>query len=151
MIALWAIVTWGLGTACTLIPGRPPIFDELIDARMDLRLATVEAERTGRHILLVVGGNGCPSSYDWEDLFAGDSSLATSLYTNFEIVHVSVTAGNTNDSLLDGYPKHNTYPHFVVLDAKASFLHLQTSEPLMENEEYIPERVEQFLADSAPR
>jgi thioredoxin-related protein len=120
-------------------------FDPKRDAAKDIRNATVEAQKTGKRILLDVGGEWCVGCRRLDSLFAKNKDLAGLLHKEFVVVKVNYSPENKNETVLSQYPKVPGYPHLFVLDANGKLLHSQDTGQLESGKGHDPEKVRAFL------
>jgi thiol:disulfide interchange protein len=126
-------------------------FDPARDAAKDVQDAIREAERTGKRILLDVGGNWCVWCRRLDSLFQSDKGLSNFLHANFVVVKVNWSKENKNEALLSRYPKIPGYPHLFVLDSKGTLLHSQDTGQLESGKGHDPKKVMDFLKMWAPQ
>jgi thiol:disulfide interchange protein len=125
-------------------------FDPNRDAEKDIRNAVIEAGRTGRRILLDVGGDWCVWCRRLDSLLAANRDLAESLHKGFVVVKVNWSRENKNEAVLSHYPKIPGYPHLFVLDSKGKLLHSQDTGQLESGNHHDREKVLAFLKKWSP-
>ncbi|MBI5473391.1 MAG: thioredoxin family protein [Ignavibacteriae bacterium] len=126
-------------------------FDEQRDAASDIKLGVAEAARSGRRVLLDVGGEWCIWCHRLDTLFMKHADLNDLLHENFVVVKVNYSKGNKNESVLSRYPKVAGYPHIFILDSKGKLLHSQNTGDLEEGKGHSREKVFAFLKAWAPK
>jgi thiol:disulfide interchange protein len=131
-------------TAAT-VPTHALAFDPARDAAADIRTATIEAARSGKRILLDVGGNWCKWCKRLDTLFLTHAEAARCLDENFVVVKVNFSKENDNKALLSAYPKIPGYPHFFILESDGTFLHSQDTGVLEKDHGYDAEKIIAFL------
>lgn len=96
----------GIGSAQEK-PAYIPVtrFDPRRDAAKDIQNATVEAERTGKRILLDVGGDWCVWCRRLDTLFVANKDLAETLQKEYVVVKVNWSKENKNEAVLSRYPE----------------------------------------------
>jgi thiol:disulfide interchange protein len=129
----------------------PSKFDPARDAARDIQAATAEAKRTGRRVLLDVGGEWCIWCYRLDSLFASDRDLQEFRDRNFVVLKVNWSRENKNEVVLSHYPKIPGYPHLFVLDGDGKLLHSQGTGFLESGKHHDPDKVMAFLKEWAPR
>lgn len=130
---------------------RPAIFDPARDASKDIELAVAEAARTGKRVLVDVGGNWCSWCHEMERYFEAHADLRALRDRNFVTVKVNYSPENKNEAVLSRYPKIPGYPHLFVLDAKGALLHSQNTAELEDGKKsYDLEKYTAFLQTWAP-
>jgi len=125
-------------------------YDPSRDAAKDIDAAVVEAQKTGRHILLVVGGDWCSWCHTLDNYFKSNPELTELRDRNYITVKVNWSLENTNEKALSRYPAINTYPYFFVLDKDGKFLWGQRTGLLEEGSSYNLQKVTAFLMKWTP-
>ena len=121
-------------------------YDPNRDAAADIDAAVAEARRSGRHVLIEVGGKWCGWCHRLDDYLKRNRKLAALLERNFVMVKVNYSPENENEEVLSGYPEVAGYPHFFVLDGQGKLLHSQDTAELEKGKSYHARRV-QALSD----
>jgi thiol:disulfide interchange protein len=124
-------------------------YDPARNAEIDIKLAVVEAKRSGRRILLEVGGEWCVWCRRLDTLFLKNQPLTLFRDMHFVMVKVNWSKENKNESALSKYPAIPGYPHLFVLDAYGQLLHSQSTGDLEQGEGHDPAKVRAFLRDWA--
>jgi thioredoxin-related protein len=130
-------------------PSKGP-FDPGQDAAKDLAKAKVLARKTGRRILMDVGGNWCPWCVRLHGFWEEHADLKALRDKHFVFVMVNFSPENKNEKLLSRYPRIPGYPHFFVLDAKGKLVQSQDTSALEEGKGYSPDKVREFLTAWKP-
>ena len=125
-------------------------FDPARDAEKDLRDAIALAERSGRRVLMDVGGQWCVWCRRLDTLFVADARLRAFRDSNYVTLKVNWSPENKNVALLSRYPRIPGYPHFFVLERDGTFLHSQDSGELEKGKGHDTEKVMAFLKAWAP-
>jgi len=125
-------------------------FDPGRDADRDIREAVAEAGRSGRRVLLDVGGTWCVWCRRLDTLFVTRTDIAEFRDRNFVTVKVNYSKENKNEKVLSRYPKIPGYPHLFVLEADGRLLHSQDTGELEGGKGHDPEKVLAFLKEWAP-
>jgi thioredoxin-related protein len=125
-------------------------YDPGRDADKDIKDAIVEAQRTGKRILLEVGGDWCHWCHIMDDYFDKNPKLAASRDSNFITVKINYSPQNENEKTLAKYPKIPGYPHLFVLDTNGMLLHSQFTGDLEEGQSYNLKKFTEFLSKWAP-
>jgi len=120
-------------------------FDPSRDAAEDIRLAVAEAQRSGRRVLLDVGGNWCKWCTYLDAFFEADTEAARQLHAGFVVVKVNFSKENDNKDVLANYTKIPGYPHFFVLESDGTFLHSQDTGALEEGKGYDRKKIIAFI------
>ncbi len=129
---------------------RPPSspagpFDPTRDAASDLSAAIAEASRTGKRVLVDVGGNWCSWCLRMERFVEAHPDLAALRDKYFVTVKVNYSAENTNRALLSKYPAIPGYPHLFVLDGSGRLLQSQDTSALEDGKTYSLQKFPAFL------
>jgi thiol:disulfide interchange protein len=120
-------------------------FDPARDSAKDLEAAKAEARRSGRRILLDVGGNWCPWCRKLHAFWDAQASVKDLRDKGFVFVLVNYSKENKNEAFLGRFPKVPGYPHFFVLDADGTLLHSQDTSVLEEGPGYSAGKIAAFL------
>jgi len=144
---------FALLTLCPTARGYEPVqvYDHARDAAQDVANAVVEAKRTGRHVLVEVGGKWCIWCRYLDEFFAGHAKINELLDRSFILVKVNFSEENKNEELLSSYPKIPGYPHFFVLDGEGKLTRSQGTAELEEGKSYSPAAMKSFLTSYGPR
>jgi thiol:disulfide interchange protein len=130
---------------------RPAIFDAARDAAKDLQDGISEAARTGKRVLVDVGGNWCGWCHEMERFIEAHPELKALRDKNFVTVKVNYSPENQNVALLSKYPTIKGYPHLFVLDKDGSLLHSEDTSLLEDGKSsYVLEKFTAFLSEWAP-
>jgi thiol:disulfide interchange protein len=111
-------------------------YDEGRDPAADLAEAVERAQREGKRILLVVGGEWCGWCKLLEEFIRNTPEVHTAMDASFLIVKVNWSRGNRNEAFLGQLPTIRGYPHIFVLEMDGSFLHSQNTGELEEGRSY---------------
>jgi thioredoxin-related protein len=125
-------------------------YDPKRNAEADLRDAVLEAKRTGRNVLVDVGGEWCVWCHILDSFFDQHRELLEYREKNFVMVKINYSPENKNEALLSRYPRIPGFPHLFVLDAKGKLLRSQGTGQLEEGKSYNLDKVFTFLKKWAP-
>jgi thiol:disulfide interchange protein len=126
-------------------------FDPSRDASADIDGAIAEARRTGKNVLVDVGGEWCIWCKRLDAFFVENRDVAEYMRQNYVTVKVNYSKENKNEAVLSRYPKVAGYPHLFVLDATGKLLHSQNTGKLEKGKGHDPEKVLAFLKEWAPK
>jgi thiol:disulfide interchange protein len=129
----------------------PAIYDTKRDSFKDLKAAVAEAQKSGKNIILEVGGNWCIWCHIMHKFFASHPELRQYRDENYVAVPVNWSEETPNEKFLSQYPKRAGYPHLFVLDASGKLLHSQNTAELEEGRGYSLTKMAQFLQKWAPK
>lgn len=139
------------GGQATKPAAKTAIYDPMRNAANDIQLAVSEAARTGKRVLVEVGGNWCSWCYEMEMYFEEHKDLRALRDQNFVTVKVNFGPENQNEEVLSKYPKIPGYPHLFVLDKNGKLLHSQDTSELEDGRKsYNLEKFTAFLKEWAP-
>ena len=120
-------------------------FDPARDADADIRAAVAEASKTGKRVLLDVGGEWCIWCRRLDTLFTTHDDLRSFRDAHYVVVKVNWSPENKNELVLARYPKVAGYPHLFVLDAEGKLVHSQNTGDLEKGKGHDPVKVMEFL------
>lgn len=106
------------------------VFDPSRDASNDLKAAEQQARTQGKHILMDVGGNWCPSCLVLDGRFKADPLLRDLLAQNYILLHVNWSSENRNAQVLRPYPEPHGYPALYVLAADGRLIKAENTAEL---------------------
>ena len=125
-------------------------FDPKRDPAADLRAAMGEAQRTGKRIILDVGGDWCVYCHQLDRLFEQHPELARLRDENFVTLAVFYGKDNKNPQFFAHYEKIQAIPQFYVLDEQGRPLPSQNLIELRDGGTYSPEKMKTFLLRWSP-
>ena len=125
-------------------------FDPSRDAEQDIDAGVAEAKRSGRRVLLDVGGEWCVWCKKLDQFFDDNQDVADFLHENFVLVKVNFSPENENERVLSRYPEIQGFPHLFVLDNAGRLLRSQGTAELEEGDHHDRAKVLAFLRRWAP-
>lgn len=128
----------------------PSHYDPARDANKDILDAVGEANRTGKRVLLDVGGEWCVWCHRMDSFIEQNAVLAKLLEKHYVVVKINVDPKNRNEAVLSRYPTIPGYPHLFVLDRNGKLLHSQDTSELEAGKSYDLDRFKLFLEKWAP-
>ena len=120
-------------------------YDPKRDGEADIKEAVLEAQRTGKRLLIDVGGEWCIWCHILDKFFDQNPKLLEYREQNFVMVKINYSPENENKKLLSRYPKIVEFPHLFVLDRDGKLIHSQDTGKLEEGKSYNVEKVSTFL------
>jgi len=126
-------------------------FDPARDARADLDAAIKSAAKSGKNIVLDVGGEWCPWCVFMDKFFYMNPDIDKLREANYVWVKVNFSKENKNEAFLSSYPQAPGYPHLYVLDPAGKLLQSQDTSELEMGKGYNPEKFVEFLNKWAPK
>jgi thiol:disulfide interchange protein len=125
-------------------------FDPTRDAKADLATAVQTAAKSGKNIILDVGGEWCSWCVFMDNFFIKNPDLAKLRDTNYVWVKINFSKENENKEFLSAYPEPAGYPHLFVLDPAGKLLQSQDTSELEEGKGYNLDKFMEFLKKWAP-
>jgi thioredoxin-related protein len=125
-------------------------YDPKRNAETDIKDAVVEARRTGKRVLVDVGGEWCIWCHILDKFFDQNPKLLEYREQNFVMVKINYSPENKNEKVLSRYPKIPGFPHLFILDTKGKLLHSQDTSELEEGRSYNLDKFSAFLRRWAP-
>lgn len=125
-------------------------FDPLRDPKADLALAVTTATKTGKRIILDVGGEWCGWCVYMDKFFFQNPELDKLRTDNYVWLKVNMGPENENTAFLSAYPEREGYPHLYVLDTDGKLLQSQDTSPLEAGKGYDLAKFTAFLRKWAP-
>jgi thioredoxin-related protein len=125
-------------------------FDPKRDAAADIQAAIAEAQRTGKRIILDIGGDWCQYCHQMDQFLQDHPDVFQLREKNFITVLIFYSSDNKNEKALSRYSKVLGIPHFFVLEKDGSLLYSQHVADLRTNGNYNVEKIKDFLSKWAP-
>jgi len=119
------------------------------NAKEGIATAVKEANASGKHVLIQIGGNWCIWCARFNDYVTKDKQLDSLVNANYVVYHLNYSKENTNADLLAKYefPQRFGFPVLLILDEKGDLLHTQNSWYLEAEKSYDKEKVTTFFND----
>jgi thiol:disulfide interchange protein len=117
--ALFAAV---LAVSSSAVPLGQFAYDSKADPDKVLNQAIKQAQDSGKHILLVAGGDWCRWCKALEAFVHGDTDVRSALDKSFVTVEVYYGEENSNFAFFSKLPPALGYPHFWVLSKDGKVL-----------------------------
>jgi thiol:disulfide interchange protein len=139
--------------AALLVGQYAPVtnYDPGRNAEQDLRNAVAEAQRTGKRILLEVGGEWCSWCHIMDKYFDQNPALTKLRDDNYITVKINFSKENENAKFLSQYPKIPGYPHLFVLEKDGKLVHSQFTGDLEQGQSYNLQKFTDFLKKWTPQ
>ena len=120
-------------------------YDPARNAAQDIKAAVAEAQRTGKRVLLEVGGDWCKWCHIMDRYFDDHPKLVELRDRNFITVKINWSPENENKAVLSTDPQISGYPHIFVVDTDGKLLHSQNTGDLESGESYNLDTFTAFL------
>ena len=130
--------------------GLADSYDPRRDPDKDLAVATAEARKSNKNILVEVGGEWCSWCHIMDRFFREHPDLATLRDRNYALMKVSMSQENPNRAFLSRFPRIHGYPHIFILDANGKLIQSQPTNELEDGRSYNAKRFKEFLERFAP-
>jgi thiol-disulfide isomerase/thioredoxin len=132
---------------------KPVIYHPEADAAQDIRNGVAEAKRTGKNVLIQIGGQWCIWCMRLHRTIAADPELQRLLSDNYVVVHVNYSPENKNEKTLAelGYPQRFGFPVLVILDGDGKRLHTQDSGYLEDGDFHSKTKLARFFEQWSPK
>lgn len=125
-------------------------FDPKRDAVADIQAAITEAQRTGKRVLLDVGGDWCQYCHQMNQFLAEHPEVLQLRDENFITVAIYYGNDNKNGQALAHYSKVIGVPHFFLLEKDGVLLSSQHVLELRVGGKYDTEKMKAFFLKWAP-
>jgi thioredoxin-related protein len=125
-------------------------YDPARNADQDIKDAVAEAGRTGKRVLLEVGGEWCIWCHIMDGYFEKHPELLALREKNFIMVKINFSEENKNEQVLSRYPAVKGYPHIFVLERDGKLLQSQDTGKLEEGKSYNLDKFTAFLKEWSP-
>jgi len=122
-----------------------PIYDPTIDGELQIARAQLEAQRTRKKLLLIVGGKWCGWCRVLDRTFQRNPATSALRDQIFIVAHINVSDENANECALSAYPKATGFPFIYVLDASGTLIATEDTRDWESGDGYDPQRIESFL------
>ena len=126
-------------------------FDPTRDPKADLETAIAAAAKSGKRIILDVGGEWCSWCIYMDRFFVKNPTLSEIRDDNFIWVKVNMSEQNENRAFLSSYPEPRGYPHLYVLTKTGKLLHSHDTSDLENGKIYDLARFTRFLKTWSPK
>ena len=125
-------------------------YDKKRNPHEDLALSMAKAKKSGKKILMVVGGEWCKWCGQLDNFLDDHEAVAKEFYTSFEVLRVYYGKGITKEgqSLLMQFPVPKGTPHFYILDSKAKLLKSIDTGKLERGYSYHKKKFMTFIKDN---
>ncbi|PYU65070.1 MAG: thiol-disulfide isomerase [Acidobacteria bacterium] len=125
-------------------------YDPKRDPQADLVKALAEAKRTGRRVLLEVGGDWCSWCHVMDKLFADHADVRALRERNFVTLKINMSPANENRAFLSRHHRIPGYPFLFVLDADGKLVHPQRANVFEDGDIYNVPSFAHFLTVYGP-
>lgn len=129
-----------------------PLYHPDADAAADIAAAETEANESGKHVFLQIGGNWCGWCIKFHKYIEADTQLDSIQQTHFVVRKVNYSRENKNEAVLADleFPQRFGFPVFVILDGNGRRIHTQNSGLLESGDGYDPRKIREFFLQWSP-
>lgn len=122
------------------------------NATTDIQAAVTKAKQTGKHVLIMAGGNWCSWCLRFNTFVTEDAQLDSAVKAGYVVYHLNYSPENKNTEVFAkyGFPQRFGFPVFIVLDKDGNRIHTQNSSYLEEGKGYNKKKVLDFFHDWSP-
>ena len=123
-------------------------------AETEITTAVSEAKKSGKQVLIQIGGNWCIWCARFHEFVTKDAQLDSLMNANYVVYHLNYSKENNNAKLLTKYnfPQRFGFPVFLILDGEGKLLHTQNSWYLEDGKtSYEREKVKSFFTEWSKR
>ena len=123
-------------------------------AETEINNAVNKAKKSGKHVLIQIGGNWCSWCARFHEFVKKDAQLDSLMNANYVVYHLNYSKENYNTKLLTKYnfPQRFGFPVFLILDEEGNLLHTQNSWYLEDGKtSYEREKVKSFFTEWSKR
>lgn len=118
------------------LPEFSRIYDPARDPFADFDSATGLAAKSGKKVLVEVGGNWCSWCHIMEDFLDRNPPVHKALHDTFVLLKVNISDENRNEEFLSQLPEIRGVPHFVVVNSEGKVLGVQNTTHLEQGDSY---------------
>lgn len=104
----------------TLQPLSATAYDPSRDGKADLLNALQRAKETNKHVLVVIGGEWCPSCKALDRAIAASPQIQTMLAEQYVFLKINYSRENKNEAAMKMLPFFIGYPKLFVLNPDGS-------------------------------
>jgi Surface antigen variable number repeat/Thioredoxin-like len=122
-----------------------PTYDPKSDAQLQLARAQLEAQRTKKRLLLIVGGEWCGWCRVLEQTFQRNPALIEFRDSHFVVLHIDLSDQSAAECALKDYPKPPGVPFIYVLDSTGVLIATDDTKGWESGDGYDSSRIEEFL------
>jgi len=132
---------------------KPVIYHPEADATKQIADAVAEAKKSGKHVMIQIGGQWCIWCMRLHKMIAADAELTKAQNDNYVLVHLNYSPENKNEPTLAAldHPERFGFPVLVILDANGKRLHTQDSGYLEEGDFHSKAKVMKFFSQWSPK
>ncbi len=124
-------------------------FDPSKNPFLDLKETVLQANQSGKRILLDVGGEWCIWCHRLDAFIDQHNEIKDFLKDNFVVLKINYSPENKNEKFLEQYPKVAGYPHIFILEKDGKFLFSKNTGELEKDKSYDADKILAFLKEWA--
>ncbi|MEO5947984.1 MAG: thioredoxin family protein [Chitinophagaceae bacterium] len=117
------------------------------NAKEQISNAVKAGKKSGKHVLIQIGGNWCVWCARFNNFVTTDKSIDSLVNSNYVVYHLNYSKENYNKDILKKYkfPQRFGFPVFLVLNEEGDLIHTQNSEYLESGKGYDKGKVVAFF------
>ncbi len=127
------------------LPEYSRVYDPGRDAFSDGKAALALAAKSGRKVLIEVGGDWCTWCHVLERVIHENPELERMLRQHYVLLKVNVSEGNDNNDFMRDMPILHGYPQLFVARRNGDIVHAQDPSEFIVHGSYDPELILAFL------
>ncbi len=137
VFSLVTLIMAGLSSVSAAgLPEFSRVYDPARDPFADFDSATGLAAKSGKKVLVEVGGNWCSWCHIMEDFLDRNPPVHKALHDTFVLLKVNISDENRNEKFLSYLPEIRGVPHFVVVNSEGKVLGVQNTTHLEQGDSY---------------
>jgi thioredoxin-related protein len=132
------------------LPNSSVEYNPKANPHKDLSIAMQKAEKSGKKILMMVGGNWCKWCGTLDNFLEDQEKISKDFYSSFEVVRVYYGAGMNEQAktLLKQFPPIAGTPHFYILNHDAKLLKSISTSYLERGYGYNKTKIKKFIKEN---
>ncbi|WP_448546997.1 thioredoxin family protein [Thalassotalea fusca] len=145
---LFSQMTWAavnLDTLNASLPLYSKVYDDKRDPFADAKDAISLANRTGRNVIIEIGGNWCTWCHKMDAFLAENPDIYQLLHQKYVLLKINVSDSNENEAFMKGLPPVLGYPHMYVSTGQGKMLLSKDTADFLTNGQYSREAWLSFL------
>lgn len=131
--------------AAAPLPIYSKIYDDTRDPIADAKAAIELAGKTGRHVLIEIGGNWCTWCHKLDAFLEKNPDIYQQLHETFVLLKVNVSDSNENEKFMAAMPPVLGYPHMYVSTGQGKLVLSKDTADFLDNGNYSRQQFEQFF------
>lgn len=118
------------------LPVYSKIYDDQANPFDDATAAIALANKTGRNVLIEIGGNWCTWCHKMDAFLEKNPDVYQALHQKYVLLKINVSDTNENEEFMKSLPPVLGYPHMYVSTASGKMMLSKDTAELLERHEY---------------